>query len=355
MFIFFYFSFLFFPFFFFSFFFSFHFFLFFFGLAAAAFFGPDHKAECDKARAELKSSHEEFAEAADYKERSAAEAKAKKKADAVQDALKQRWVKPKADDSKDEDDEIEEEKIQDVTPNQYDGDDETCMLPNFKALKTVRSFFDHLFDDQVVDLLCEATNKTLDEHKAESTDKTKGVFDHLDRQSMRAFIAALIEMGITRKASIAEYFVSDPDRRVPAIANRWPKNRFQKLFAALSTDARDPSPADAKKDTFFRVRGFVNMLNDKFAAALKPGERLVVDETMIKFLGKHDSVQLMPKKPIKIGFKCWTLASVGGYVFRLELYEGKKDGVSDTVCVFLFFSFSFSFFSFSFFVFSFFT
>ena len=301
----------------------------------------------------MKESHEAFAKAAEEKDSVDAKIKAKKKADAEQDERKRRWVKPLSDDRDDEDDEIEEEKIQDVVPNEYKGDDETCTIPNYKALKTVRSFFDQLFDNEVVDLLCEATNKTLDEHKAESTDKTEGLFDHLDRQSMRAFIGALIEMGITRKASIAEYFDSDLDRQLPAIAKRWTKNRFQKLFADLSTDARDPSPAEAKKDLFFRVRSFVNMLNNKFAAALKPGERLVVDETMIKFLGKHDSVQLMPKKPIKIGFKCWTLASVGGYVFRLELYEGKKDGASDTVC-FFFFHFSLSFLSFSFFSFLFF-
>ena len=60
------------------------------------------------------------------------------------------------------------------------------------------------------------------------------------------------------------------------------------------------------------------------------GEYVSIDESMIKFKGRSSLKQYLPKKPIKRGFKVWTLAdSKNGYVYDFEIYKGKdseRDG-----------------------------
>ena len=46
---------------------------------------------------------------------------------------------------------------------------------------------------------------------------------------------------------------------------------------------------------------------------------------MCKFKGRHESVQYMPAKPIKYGFKVFGLADAkNGYMYNYELFLGKK-------------------------------
>ena len=60
------------------------------------------------------------------------------------------------------------------------------------------------------------------------------------------------------------------------------------------------------------------------------GERICVDESMIKYMGKFISfVQYMPAKPIKHGIKVYALCcSFTGYLYAFEIYTG-KDHVAD--------------------------
>ncbi|CAI6357631.1 unnamed protein product [Macrosiphum euphorbiae] len=48
-------------------------------------------------------------------------------------------------------------------------------------------------------------------------------------------------------------------------------------------------------------------LNDN-SAVYNPNRIVAIDESMIKFKGRHSSKQYMPKKPIKRGYKVWALA-----------------------------------------------
>ena len=60
------------------------------------------------------------------------------------------------------------------------------------------------------------------------------------------------------------------------------------------------------------------------------GERVCVDESMIKYMGKYVTfVQYMPAKPIKHGIKVYALCcAFTGYLYGFEIYTG-KDHVAD--------------------------
>ena len=53
-----------------------------------------------------------------------------------------------------------------------------------------------------------------------------------------------------------------------------------------------------------------------------PDGSLSIDESMIRFNGRHKDIVYMPLKPIKYGFKVFILAdSTTGYAFCYELYS----------------------------------
>ena len=96
--------------------------------------------------------------------------------------------------------------------------------------------------------------------------------------------------------------------------------------AAASAEAASPyeqSPRDPER-RFAGLRSFVDRMNANFARAIgDPGPELCIDERMIRARHQHPAIQLMPKKPIKLGFKSFLLACCDGYVLSSALYPGK--------------------------------
>ena len=52
---------------------------------------------------------------------------------------------------------------------------------------------------------------------------------------------------------------------------------------------------------------------------------LAIDESMIPYFGKHFAKQVIRGKPIRFGYKMWTLCSNGGYLHSFNIYMGKKE------------------------------
>ena len=46
------------------------------------------------------------------------------------------------------------------------------------------------------------------------------------------------------------------------------------------------------------------------------------DESMVAYYGKHSCKQFIRGKPIRFGFKVWSLNTVSGYLVNFEVYQG---------------------------------
>jgi len=69
----------------------------------------------------------------------------------------------------------------------------------------------------------------------------------------------------------------------------------------------------------------INYLNEKFASNFFPGRNLSCDESMAGFKGRSGIKQYMPMKPVKRGFKIWSLCcAITFYLLKFMVYEGKK-------------------------------
>ena len=57
-----------------------------------------------------------------------------------------------------------------------------------------------------------------------------------------------------------------------------------------------------------------------------PGTHLSIDEGMIKYNGRISFKKYMPMKPIKRGFKFFSICdSITGYCLKLRIYSGRED------------------------------
>ena len=199
---------------------------------------------------------------------------------------------------------------------------EPALLRNSTRFKTPLDFFSLLFTPEVIETIVRETNRSLAVGAQSAVDHAMHCSPPTTATEIRATLAAILFMGSVRLENLSDYW-SDGALGQGFMKSRYSRNRFEAVYGHLNTDFRRPT-AENKGNLFQPVQSFVTSMNANFASAVQPGIALVVDETMIKFRGDHPSVQHMPKKPIRIGFKCWSLALVNGYMLHLKLYEGKK-------------------------------
>lgn len=164
-----------------------------------------------------------------------------------------------------------------------------------------------------------------------------------------SFIGALFVMGIANCRDTRQYWQSDIGP--PLLRTFWSRDMFLRVFGALAAAEDDvtapghgaaprtaeQSAAAAAVEREMRanatalpdhsnrlcgVRRFTAEMNVSFQKYWICGGHTVIDESMIKFRGMHPSVQHLPRKPIRIGFKAFTLATPSGYALRQWICPG---------------------------------
>ena len=83
------------------------------------------------------------------------------------------------------------------------------------------------------------------------------------------------------------------------------RNRFDQIWRYLNLS--DNVAADGSEN-LYKLRWFMNLLNDTFMTVYVPDGHFTLDESMINFKRCLQFRQYMPAKPIKWGVKVWTLA-----------------------------------------------
>lgn len=138
---------------------------------------------------------------------------------------------------------------------------------------------------------------------------------------LKAFIGINILMGIHRLPCLSDYWSSDPALRVAYVADRMSRNRFEKICQYFQC-----SSGGDRADKLSKVSPFIQVLQENFPKLLVPWPALSVDEAMIKFNGRLQWKQYMPKKTVKWGIKIWCLCdSMTGYCLAFNIYIGKNN------------------------------
>lgn len=151
-------------------------------------------------------------------------------------------------------------------------------------------------------------------------------FTPVDEKEIKTFLGIHILMGIKKYPSYRDHWSSKPTMNDPFISKLMTVNRFGWLLSNLhlNDNILMPSRYQPNFDSLYKVRPYLDKLQKNFENCFLPGNHLVVDESIIKFRGRHSTKQYLPDKIIKKGYRVWVLADQSGYVLNFNVYKGKE-------------------------------
>lgn len=138
---------------------------------------------------------------------------------------------------------------------------------------------------------------------------------------VRIWIALSIHMGIVKLTRFRQYWsASYKNEKIFSHMSRDRYTFLKKCFRPSSS----PSIAYPSTHPFHIILPFVSPLPYRFRRHIAPSTYLSLDESMIAFKSWTPARQFMPDKPIKLGYKAFTLAiDKGGYILDFWLYPGQ--------------------------------
>jgi len=110
------------------------------------------------------------------------------------------------------------------------------------------------------------------------------------------------------------------------------RDRFLQIFYSLhlADNSLEPKKGSNNYSKIYKIKKFIEISIANFQKNYKFGRRGSIDETMVKFKGRSSLKQYLPAKPIKRGYKIWSLCdSITGYLFNCRIYLGKEDVVDN--------------------------
>lgn len=139
------------------------------------------------------------------------------------------------------------------------------------------------------------------------------------------FLGIMLLTGYHKLHSKRAYWSVEPDVHTPIVANAMRRARFEEIMRYLHFS--DNSLLDGT-DSMAKIRPIMKQMNNA-SKILPPGEKLSIDESMIKYYGHHGAKQFIRGKPIRFGYKLWVCADPSGYVHHAEVYCGSSTEIQD--------------------------
>lgn len=149
----------------------------------------------------------------------------------------------------------------------------------------------------------------------------------LSISELKKFLAIVFNMGVIKKASMAEYWSKNSSQETSWFRRIMSRNRFQNIlkFLHVSDYRRVANRENAGYDPAARFKPLVDYINTRFPYFVRPNRELCIDETLVGCKGKSAMTQYIPSKKAKFGIKFWVLTeAISGYILKMPIYRGKE-------------------------------
>lgn len=140
---------------------------------------------------------------------------------------------------------------------------------------------------------------------------------------MRTFFGILIVTGYNSVSSYKAHWNSADDLRNEMIFKSMRRNRFEEILRTLHFEPNLIAP-DGNRDRLWKLRPIMDHLKSNMLKNFHPTQHLAYDESMIAYYGRHGCKQFLKGKPIRFGYKSWSLCTPNGYMVNFEIYQGKN-------------------------------
>lgn len=176
---------------------------------------------------------------------------------------------------------------------------------------TPSQLFDMFFDDELVQMISEETNRYAAQ---------KGNMGFAtDSDEIRVFVAILLLSGYIPLPRKNMFWEDSGEARNECVANAMRRNRFNEILHYLHLANNDT----LSQSKLAKVLPYLAHLNVNFLTYFPAEQDLSIDESMIPYFGRHGSKQFIRNKPVRFGYKVWSLCTRLGYIVQFEPYEGK--------------------------------
>lgn len=185
--------------------------------------------------------------------------------------------------------------------------------PNYEHLKTLTSseIFENFFDEDLITFLVTESNKYAQYKNCPNPEITNS--------EMKCALAILILSGYNILPGKHAYWNSDGDMGNKMVIEAMRRDRFVTICRFIH--CADNNFID-RTDKFHKIRPFADKIRKKFMEYYVPENDLNYDESMVKYFGKHSCKQFIRGKPIRFGYKIWSLNTQSGYLVNFSLYQG---------------------------------
>jgi hypothetical protein len=175
------------------------------------------------------------------------------------------------------------------------------------------AIFELVFDDEILNLIVHETTRYALFLNMPDPKVTVG--------EMKVFLGILILSGYSAVPGKRLYWESAGDMRNELVYNAMRRERFVQIMRFLHfADNTKPDMADK----MWKLRPLMKLLQNKFLWLFRPTKQLDYDESMVAYFGRHGCKQFIRGKPIRFGYKVWSLNTPSGYLVNFEVYQGKN-------------------------------
>ena len=146
------------------------------------------------------------------------------------------------------------------------------------------------------------------------------------------YLGILCILGATKMRTADCLYDTVYGTNIPFVKNSCVRNAFSQIrqYIHFVDNSKLYDKKHPKWNPLLKLGPVLGTIMKRLCDGWTLGERVCVDESMIKYMGKFIAfVQYMPKKPIKHGIKVYALCcAFTGYLYSFEIYTG-KDHISD--------------------------
>lgn len=190
---------------------------------------------------------------------------------------------------------------------------------------SILDIFEYFYDSDVVEMICAMSNiyrsEIITSKQNAGTLKPKSrvlLAGNLTESELYIYYALSILMGIIKKPAIEMYWSTDPLLCTPIFAKHMSLKKFQNISRYLHYNN------DESNDKLRKIRPLFEIMTEKFQKLYRPGPKVSIDESLLKFKGRLSIRQCNLSKRARFGIKLYKCCDSGnGYIYNLSIYKGK--------------------------------
>ncbi|ROT63952.1 putative piggyBac transposable element-derived protein 4-like [Penaeus vannamei] len=204
------------------------------------------------------------------------------------------------------------------------GVEEACLL---HADSTAREILDCFLTPELWDTMTRETNRYVEQRPVTPSSHMK-TWENTTVEELQSFIGLRLLMGLQPRPHSRYYWSKNRLLSSSVFPETMTRDRFDLLQSRLHfSDNEDPR---ADTDRLWKLRPVLDILDTTFKTVYIPDRKIVVDESLWAFRGRHHAIQFNPTKRARFGMKVYRLCESdgagAGYTSAFNVYMGQDRG-----------------------------